>query len=667
MLVLAALACSNPALAQRSAPARPALAPAEGEVIVKFKAGADTLRKRALSAQAAPAAVQQALGERAAALGARIGRSLQAGAAVGERTQVMRAAGVDAAALAAQLAADPEVEYAVPNGRKRINAAPTDPLYPATAPGVRASGPDSGQWYLRKPDATIQSAIDIEAAWAYTTGSPGTVVAVLDTGVRFEHPDLGRAASGGRLLPGYDFVADSVVGNDGNGRDADPSDPGDYVTVAEASQARFAGCDQRSSWHGTTTASLVGAAANTTPPTGMAGAAPGLMVLPLRVLGKCFGVDSDIQAAMLWAAGIPVAGVPDNPNPAKVINLSLGGSGSCSAAYRDIVTQVLARGTLIVAAAGNSNGGPVGEPANCPGVIGVAGLRHAGSKVGFSDLGAEIGIAAPAGNCINVDGGPCLYPILAATNLGTQAPGLSGWTNAFNFSVGTSFASPLVAAVAGLMFSQQPALTPTQLTTLMKVTARPFPSTGADNGADDPTPVPSCHQVALAGPSGQCYCPNDGLLCGAGMLDAGRAVAAAAGAPVAHISLGTATPTAGQPVQLSASGSQAGTGGGSLSYAWSVVSNGGIVTSFSSATNASTAALTPSAAGSFTVQLQVTDSLGATASTTQTVSVAAAPATPPPAPAATDDGGGGGGTAPAWVLGLLLATLALRQPASRKR
>ena len=363
----------------------PSLAPVVGEAIVRFKADAASLRKHALATRADAAAVQAVLSQRATALGTRMGHTLTSGTAAGERTQVVRAVGVDAVALARQLASDPEVEFAVPNGRKRALAAPNDPLYAAAAAGVRPLGPDSGQWYLRAPDTTIQSAIDIETAWAYTRGAADVVVAVLDTGVRFEHPDLGRVAAGGRLLPGYDFVSDTVVANDGSARDADPSDPGDWVSFTESLGDTFGGCSaSSSSWHGTATSSLVGAAADNA--IGMAGTAPGVRVLPVRVLGKCIGTDADIQAALLWAGGPHVDGVPDNPNPARVLNLSLGGEGSCDAAYQSVVDRLAAAGVSVVAAAGNTAGGPVGTPANCAGVISVLALRHAGTKVGFSDL-----------------------------------------------------------------------------------------------------------------------------------------------------------------------------------------------------------------------------------------------------------------------------------------
>ena len=636
----------------------PAVSAADGEVIVGFKAQASVLRKHALSARAPAATVQTALAQRAASLGQRMGRTLESGAAVGEGVQIMRSPGMDATTLARQLAADPDVAYAVPNGRKYRVAAPNDPLYAASTSAVRPNGPDSGQWYLRAPDTTIKSAINIEAAWARTTGSANVVVAVLDTGVRFEHPDLGRVANGGQLLPGYDTVANSVVANDGDGRDADPSDPGDWVTSADASGSTFSGCDvSGSSWHGTSTAALVAAAANTSPATGMAGTAPGVRVLPVRVLGKCFGSDSDILAGMRWAAGISVSGIDDNRNPAKVINMSLGGTGACSAAYQAAVDEIVARGVTIVAAAGNSAGGPVSEPANCRGVVAVLALRHAGSKVGFSDLGPEITIAAPGGNCINItSGSPCLYPILSATNTGSQGPVGSGWTNSFDITVGTSFSSPLVAGVVALMVSQQPSLSPAQIRTALQSSARPFPTTGADNGPSDPTPVSQCRAPVSGVDQSQCYCNTS--FCGAGMLDAGQAVAAVSGA-FARISVTTTTPTAGASVALSATGSLASPGATVTQYAWSLSNGGGVVTAFSSATNASTASLTPAAGGNFTVQLTVTDSAGQSNTTTQLVSVAAAPVTTPVTPAATG-GGGGGGSSGAWVAGVALAAAVLQ-------
>ena len=143
------------------------------------------------------------------------------------------------------------------------------------------------------------------------------MVAVVDTGVRYEHPDLLEVAVGGTLLAGYDMTSDPAVANDGDGRDADASDPGDWVTQADLVQrdGPFLRCTipERSSWHGTQVSGLI--AAITQNGIGMAGAAPGVRVLPVRVLGKCGGHDSDIIAGMRWAAGLSVPGVPANPLP----------------------------------------------------------------------------------------------------------------------------------------------------------------------------------------------------------------------------------------------------------------------------------------------------------------------------------------------------------------
>ena len=670
------LTCAGAAGAQPAGGSAPLSLPSvEGEVIVRFKSGAGLLRTYPLAGRDSAATARVMMGRRASVLGARIGRPMEAGQAIGERTQVMRATGMDAAALARRLAADPDVEFAEPNGRVRIQGAPNDPLYAAAAPGVRPNGPDSGQWYLRAPTPAVVSSIDIEVAWLRTLGSASVVVAVLDTGVRFDHPDLGRASTGGRLLPGYDFVSNTTVANDGDGRDADSSDPGDWISNADlaadaalpANRRNFADCTvKNSSWHGTRTASVVGAATNDG--LGMAGTAPGVSVLPVRVLGKCAGSAADVQAGMLWASGISVPGVPDNPTPAKVLNLSLGGGGACTAAYQNAVDQILARGVVIVAAAGNSAGGPVGSPGNCRGVIAVLALRHAGTKVGFSDLGAEIAIAAPGGNCINTaPGTPCVYPILAASNTGTTVPVAADafWTNSFRISVGTSFSSPLVAGTVGLMFSSQPSLTPAQVRTALQSTARPFPTTGADNGPDDAAPVLQCTAPSTnvqQFPQLQCYCNT--TYCGAGMLDAGAAVAAVSG-PVARIDVTTGSPVAGAAIQLSGNGSVAASGRSVVAWSWTLVDGGGIASAFSSATNAATATITPAAAGTLVISLTVTDDLGARAVISQTIAVAAV--TPPVVivPPADTGGGGGGAVTLPWMLLLALATALLwRQPGS---
>jgi serine protease len=484
--------------------------------IVRFQA--DAALVRALSPRGAAAA-------RAAALGARLGLSLRAGAAVSDLAQVVLASGMTSAELAGRFARESDVEYAVPDERRRIVGAPNDPLYAA---GVAGNGPETGQWYLRAPSGEVQSSVNVEAAWAVTTGGPEVVVAAVDTGVRYEHPDLLGVAVGGHLLPGYDMISDPASANDSDGRDSDASDPGDWLTWAELSRPgsslfRCATSPSNSSWHGTQVSGLV--AALTDNGIGMAGVAPRARVLPVRVLGKCGGYDSDIIAGMRWAAGLSVPGVPANPHPARVINLSLGGDGACSAAYQEAVDDVTAAGTVIVAAAGNSSGHAVATPANCAGVIAVAGLRHAGTKVGFSSLGPEVAISAPGGNCVNTAANSaCLYPILTTTDAGETEPVGSSYTDSYNTSVGTSFSAPLVAGVAALALSLHPELTPREVRDLLRATARPFPAAGSTPSSGT---APECTQPQydlMGRPVDQleCYCTT--ATCGAGMLEAGAAL-----------------------------------------------------------------------------------------------------------------------------------------------
>jgi len=637
-------------------PVAPAVSQApDARVIVSYRRDAALMREHPLRAGVQAAEVRQVHQRRADSMGRRAGVALTVGRTVGARAHVVTARGLSSEALAARLAADPNVEYAEVDRRRRAFLVPNDPLY-LSGPAVR--GPAAGQWHLKPPDDTLRSAANVQAAWDRTTGSADIVVAVLDTGVWKDHEDLQ-----GQLVAGYDFVTRSDYANDGDGRDSDPSDPGDWVTSEENAAGTFKDCGvTSSSWHGTRVASIVAAAGNNG--LGMAGVAYGSRVMPVRVLGKCGGFDSDIAAGMRWAAGVPLPGYPTPARPARVINLSLGGDGACGTTYRDAVTEVTARGTVVVVAAGNSAGRSPGAPANCAGVIAVTGLRHAGTKVGFSDLGPEISLAAPAGNCVNINGGPCLYPIQTAYNSGTRGPeaGGSRYSDAYGYAVGTSFAAPIVAGAAALVLSVRPTLTPAEVRSVLQTTARPFPTSGADNGPDDNTPVTACRT-----PDGtdqlQCYCTTG--LCGAGMLDASAALAAVLVTPVARLDVTTATPTAGSPVQLSAAASAASQGRSISAYLWEIVSAGGIVSGFSGATNAATASFTPSAAGTVTVRVTVTDNLGVTASADSTITVAAAPVPPTPQPQPSS-GGGGGASSAAWVLGVLLAAVLLR-PASRAR
>jgi serine protease len=655
-LALAALAAvaSFAAHGVERGPARKAAAAAvepEARVIVKFKAESGLMRALAARGPAAADGPQHAQ-----ALSARLGLPMSDGRVLGPRSQLVHAKGVSSKDLATRLAAQADVEYAVVDGRMRALALPNDPLYPAGQTGPVT--PVVGQWYLRAPtssainnDATsVVSAINAEAAWDITTGAAGVVVAVLDTGVRPEHPDLA-----GKLLPGYDFISDGGNANDGDGRDSDPTDTGDGVTAADI--GTVAGCVTAdigpSSWHGTQTAGLIGAATNNG--LGMASVGRDVMLLPLRVLGKCGGYDSDIQDAVRWAAGLAVAGVPANPNPAKVINLSLGAVGSCSAAYADVFRQVAALGVVVVAAAGNE-GKAVGTPANCVGVIAVGGVRHAGTKVGYSDLGRVIALSAPAGNCVNLNG-TCLFPLLTTSNDGTLAAGASVYSDGdIRPTLGTSFSAPLVAGTVALMASVKPLMTPPEALSVLKASAREFPSSGAppiqrtDNGPF--VPVEACVAPSTVAQDYECYCTTS--TCGAGLLDAGAAVLLATHVK-ANIAVASTSVIVGTPVTLDGSGSQAAVGR-TIGYQWAITPPSGIA-SLSGPANASTVTLTGSAPGSVTVSLLVTDSTGQTDTTTTVLTVSAAPVA----------SSGGGAMELGWLLGWLASVIGVRVVTPRPR
>jgi serine protease len=559
----------------------PAAIPQPARIILKLRAAAAT------------AATSDSPAARVARVGSRTALGLNLLRSITPRMQVLEVApgpaGAGLTATLARLRADPEVEYASADERRFAHAVPSDPLF-------------MQQWYLQS-DPSTPAAIDAVTAWDTTTGSAGVVIADLDTGVRFDHPDLLPAAQGGRLLPGYDFISNEAVGNDGLSWNPDASDPGDWVTSAESKAAPFKGCTvTNSSWHGTRTAGILGALTNNA--TGIAGITWGTQILPVRVLGKCGGYDSDIQQAMLWAAGLHVNTVPDNPSPARVINMSFGSTGeSCPQSYLDVIQQVTALGVVVVVSAGNE-GGPVDTPGNCAGVVAVAGLRQAGTKVGYSSLGPEIALSAPAGNCVNTaPGSACLYSILTTTNSGTTVPQTNTYTDEFaGANLGTSFSAPMVSGIAALMASVNPALNSCQMTARLQEGAQPFPQTSA---GETPQP-PQCH--VPSGPSdvqnAECVCTLDGKTCGAGMANAPAAVAAAL-RPIAAVSISIQGGTA----VLAATGSAAALNHTLAAYQWRPIS--GVTVSPSGASTATASVALP-ACGLATVELTVTDDAGRT-------------------------------------------------------
>lgn len=644
-LMALALLCGTSAfsapVSERMLPARPALtgAPADSDgVIVKFKSARSV---SALSVTTAASSTSDTPPRRAQALGQRTGLRLSDGAALSSDTQVIhgQGQGQTTAALMRALAADPQVEYVVENRRRHAHATVNDPLF-VGGPGV---SPAAGQWYLSAPNATLVSAINAEAAWAVTTGRADVVVAVLDSGVRFKHPDLD-----GKLLPGYDFINAPVTANDGDGRDANPSDPGDWITADEnANSPTFSGRGSSdSSWHGTQVSALIGAATNNV--TGMAGLGRHVRILPVRVLGKCGGYDADIVAGMRWAGGLHVDGVPDNPTPARIINMSLGSDGDCASdsgrAYREAVAELRQAGVTVVASAGNDNGA-VNMPANCAGVIAVSGLRHAGDKSGESSLGTSVTLAAPEGNCVNTVG-ECLYPILTASNTGKTGPECATYTTGgANASRGTSFSAPMVSGTIALMLSAQPTLTPDRITALLKSTARAFPAPASGDKTPMCSPDTLVEQI-------NCHCTTD--TCGAGMLDAGAAVRAATGSSVvARLGDGLTRVPLSASTTLNASGSSTITGRTITGYQWRIT-DGSALAGFTGSTTASAATLSALGSGLVTVELTVTDNTGAVGRSSAVLRSGAAP-TAACGPDDTDTvaaSEGGGALGGGWLAGL---------------
>jgi len=422
-------------------------------VIVKYRAGPGIAVDNATQAQAESDAQS------------RIGVALQRVRAAANGAQVLRldreVTSGELNDLISTLRANPNVEYAEEDKLLKAVLTPDDTHY-------------NLQWHYYEATAGINA----PTAWDSATGN-GVTVAVIDTGYR-PHADLAA-----NIVGGYDFISDSFVGNDGNGRDSDASDPGDWTAAGECAAGEPA---YSSSWHGTHVSGTIAALTNNS--SGVAGVAFNAKVVPARVLGKCGGYTSDIADAIVWSAGGSVSGVPANANPAKVLNLSLGGGGSCGSTMQNAINSARSNGAVVVVAAGNSNvNASNATPANCSGVIAIAAVNRSGSKSYFSNYGSVVDLAAPGGDMRTTaaDG------ILSTLNAGDTTPG----ADVYAYYQGTSMAAPHVAGVAALIFQTNSALTPDEVESLLKSSARAFPGT--------------CSQ------------------CGSGIVDAAAAVAAAAG------------------------------------------------------------------------------------------------------------------------------------------
>jgi serine protease len=318
----------------------------------------------------------------------------------------------------------------------------------------------SSQWHYYDQGTSI----NVEPAWDKATGS-GVVVAVLDTGYR-PHADLAA-----NILPGYDMISDSFIGNDGDGRDSDALDPGDATSANECGSGESA---SSSSWHGTHVAGTIAAVTNNN--SDVAGVAFDAKILPVRVLGKCGGYTSDITDGIIWAAGGSVSGVPSNPYPAQVINLSLGGSGSCSQTYTAAINSARANGATIVIAAGNSDiNASNAVPANCAGIISVAATGPTGARAYYSNYGSVIDVAAPGGDMsFGTTSG-----VLSTLNTGTSGPG----SDSLAYYQGTSMATPHIAGIAALLYEADPSATPDEIEAAIVDSAGPFLGTCSQCGS----------------------------------------------------------------------------------------------------------------------------------------------------------------------------------------
>jgi serine protease len=416
-------------------------------------------------------------------------------------------------ALADALASLPGVEYAVPDHRVFPMIQPNDPRF-------------GEQWNLQPVRTTGQPnyGIDAPAAWGITTGEAVTV-AVVDTGILFDHLDLSGktwAQDGYPYGVGYDFIGADADGsyftaNDGDGRDDDASDPGDGVKKEEADVRDYCptlDSDVDSSWHGTHVAGIIAAASDNG--LGVAGVSWGAMILPVRVLGKCGGYESDVVDGIRWAAGLPVAGVPTNPHPARIINLSLGGPGTCTTTWQQAIDDASNAGALVIAAAGNGGDSlnlRSWVPASCRNTMAVASTTRDGTRPEYSNYGRVVALSAPGGR--NADDA-----ILSTADGGKMDPALDSHIGA---KAGTSMSAAHVAGVAALILSEDPTLHWKDVAYLLTTNVTPFPA-----GSN---------------------CDTQGG-CGPGILNAGLAVAAT-------------TDFEGRPPEPTSSG-----GGGATSAYW---------------------------------------------------------------------------------------------------
>ncbi|MEF9981095.1 MAG: S8 family peptidase [Glutamicibacter sp.] len=388
------------------------------------------------------------------------------------------------------------VESVEPDAIMKISMTPNDTRY-------------GEQWHYSGTNG-----MRLPSAWDIATGE-GSIVAVLDTGIT-SHSDLNA-----NIVSGYDFVSSSASARDGNGRDANPQDEGDWYAAGECGGS-YSG---NSSWHGTHVAGTVAAVTNNS--SGVAGVAPDAKIQPVRVLAKCGGSLSDIADAIIWASGGAVPGIANNPTPADTINMSLGGGGACGTTYQAAINAAVSRGTSVVVAAGNeSQNASNSRPANCENVITVAASNPSGAPSYYTNYGSAVDVTAPGGDTRYAGQG-----VLSTINTGTTTPSSQGYA----FYQGTSMATPHVAGMVALMKSADPGMSPASVETALKQGTRAMPGgcsigCGAGlvdaakimNALDGSNPTPTPEPTPDPEPSGNLL-KNAGFENGADYWTANRA------------------------------------------------------------------------------------------------------------------------------------------------
>ena len=476
---------------------------------------------------------------------------------------------------------DSSIEYAEPDLRVHPLFTPTDPDY-ATY-----------QWSFFAPAGANKGGANLPLAWDLTRGSSSVVVAVIDNGYR-QHIDFAP------LLPGYDFITDPTLSNDGNGRDTDAQDPSDSVVADEC----YPGSPPRTGhWHGTAMVGYIAGLVNN----GRygTGVAPGVKILPARVIGKCGGLTSDVVDGMRWAAGLSVPGVPSNPNRANILSISIGAEASCNAlgAFQSAVTEIVNAGKVIVVAAGNGQLNPGLEaPANCNGVIAVTAHAIDGDLAQYANVSPQVALSAPGGGCGKLafqstcftESDPNGLGTYGYTNTGLTSPG----ADSFRLGEGSSGSAAEVAGVAALLLSVKPTLTPAQVRSILQSSARPFPA------------GTWCTTAAATG------------LCGAGLLDANAALRLTPIPPAVTIT-NTAQVVAPN-VTVVLSGTATADAGRSInSYSWTQLTGASVGTIANS--NTPNASFTAPATGTYSFQLTAIDSGGSTGTANTTVRVNSPP------------------------------------------